>query len=127
MISVQREGSYDVLVRCLEDEAVKKLTGSEPAAIFGRLRYLSEYWLSGMYKSMRLIRDRDLVAKDDEAFAPIFRDIEFVRMGIDKHEIPKDRNMKEPLRLIALSGFATTVKSLWASMGATRWFANLSR
>jgi hypothetical protein len=69
--------------------------------IFDHLRMFSDYWLSAMYETFRLLRSRGL-ADEGEAFASIFHELELVRMGIDKHEIPKDQKLAEPLGLVRM-------------------------
>jgi hypothetical protein len=44
------------------------------------------------------LRDRDL-AEHGEPFATVFRQLELIRVIIEKHEIPKDRELREPLVL----------------------------
>jgi len=58
---------------------------------------LSEYWISGMYETFRLLTDRKLAGTDTES---IFRALELVRMGIDKHEVPKDYTLHGPLQFV---------------------------
>ncbi len=59
---------------------------------------LSNYWMGGMYETFRLLRDRGLV-EQIEALASIFHELELVRIGLDKHEIPKDQKLTEPMLL----------------------------
>ena len=102
MVSIQREGRVDVVLRCLEDECAAYHARRETPKnilIFDHLRTLSDYWLSAMYETFRLLQSRGLADKG-EAFASIFHELELVRMGIDKHEIPKDQKLVEPLAMV---------------------------
>ena len=86
MASIQREGSLDLVLRCMEDEHA---TAPDFFA-FRYQRMLSEYWISSLCGTLRLLRDRKLL-KNEATHTPLFADVELVRMGVDKHEIAKDR------------------------------------
>jgi hypothetical protein len=97
MMSVQREGSLDLVLRCMEDELA-----TAPGLDFSwhYQKMLSEYWISGLYETLRLLRDRMLLGREAD---DLFADVELVRMVIDKHNIPKDRDLKRPLQLVRQS------------------------
>jgi hypothetical protein len=99
-VSLQREGQFDVLLRCLEDELAPQIRGGAEADIYGGhyMNMLAAYWIGGMYETCRLLNDRQL-GDEGEPFATIFRHLELVRVIIEKHEIPKDRVLREPLGL----------------------------
>jgi len=103
VVSIQREGRLDTVLRCLEDEcAVILATGDTPKdiLIFNHLRMFSDYWMGSMYETFRLLRDRGLAEGD--AFASILLELELVRMGIDKHEIRRDKKLAEPMSLVRM-------------------------
>jgi hypothetical protein len=47
-----------------------------------------------MYEALRLLRDRKLL--DEPESETVFRDFELLRMPLEKHEIAKDREFKQP-------------------------------
>jgi hypothetical protein len=64
-------------------------------------RLLSEYWVSGLYESFRLLLDRELLTpSEQEPFKAIFADLDPIRMTIDKHEIAKARKFSAPIELV---------------------------
>lgn len=101
MVDIQRLGSLDVLIRCMEDElvervATKTLPGGDP--FVGHYAILfSNNWVGGMYEIFRLLRQRGL-ADSSPAFAEIFSELELLRMPLEKYEIAKDKRMSGPLQ-----------------------------
>jgi hypothetical protein len=63
------------------------------------LSMLSTYWIGGVYEALRLLRERELVDQNDK-FVQLLRDFELLRVPLEKHEIAKDRTLKEPLQLV---------------------------
>jgi hypothetical protein len=59
---------------------------------------LSVYWIGGMYEVFRLLRDRELDDKNDRFFQ-VLKTLELLRMPLEKHEIAKDRVLKQPVEL----------------------------
>ncbi len=94
MMSVQREGSFDLVLRCMEDEYA---TAPDNLA-FHYQKMLAEYWISGLYETLRLLRYRKLL-EGEQSQVDLFADVELVRMAIDKHEIAKDTLLEMPLQL----------------------------
>jgi hypothetical protein len=84
----------------MEDELTPQIRDRAEGDLFGfhYMNMLAVYWVGGMYETCRLLRDRRL-AEEGEPFATIFRHLELVRVIIEKHEIPKDRDLREPLML----------------------------
>jgi hypothetical protein len=85
----------------MEDELAPQLKGEEQGNdLFGfhYMNMLAAYWIGDVYEICRLLRDRGL-AQEGAPFATIFRHLELVRVIIEKHEIPKDRDLKGPLIL----------------------------
>lgn len=114
MISLQRQGDLDLLLRCMEDEfqANKAAEVADKLGLDHTFHYqmmLSESWVVSCYEIVRAFRQRD-----DEgnlgadgvsalaAFKSIFADLELLRMPIAKYEIAKDGRMKEPLTMRAI-------------------------
>jgi hypothetical protein len=114
MMSMQRQGDLDLLLRCMEDEfqANKLAEAADKFGLDHTFHYqvmLSESWVINCYEILRAFRQRD-----DEAnlgadgvsalvsFKSIVADFELLRMPIAKYEIAKDGRMKEPLNMRAL-------------------------
>ena len=111
--SIQREGSLDILLRCLEDEFNTKRGASEnkePPGVDFSYHYqmmFSETWIVGCYEILRAFRQRDSEAKkagratsgvsELNEFKSIFSDLELLRMPIAKFEIAKDNKLEQPL------------------------------
>jgi hypothetical protein len=95
----------DLVIRCLEDELAQEMAGQRSNELFvgHYLNLLTTYWIGGMYETFRLLKDRGL-ADTAGVFAAIFADLELVRVSLEKHEIPKDRSLKEPLTLMPIPG-----------------------
>jgi hypothetical protein len=100
-VSIQRDGELDLVVRCLEDEIANTLaTGKSDDNFVGHhLNSMSTYWIGGVYETCRLLRARNLVDQN-EKFVTLVRDLELVRIPLEKHEIARDNKVKEPLRLV---------------------------
>jgi hypothetical protein len=100
-VSIQREGETDVLLRALETEQLDNLRRGQANDLFAAhyLGTLSAYWIGGVYEIFRLLRERGL---SDEAndFDVVLKDLELIRMPLEKHEIAKDWRLKTPLELI---------------------------
>jgi hypothetical protein len=114
MISLQRQGDLDLLLRCMEDEfqANKAAEIADKLGLDHTFHYqmmLSESWVVGCYEILRAFRQRDgegNLGADGvsalETFKSIFSDLELLRMPIAKYEIAKDKRMKEPLAMRAI-------------------------
>lgn len=96
--SIQREGEVDLLIRCMEDDIAEIVSSGESNDLFivNYLHVMSGYWVGGMYEIFRLLRERRLI-EETEFFMIQFRDLESVRISLEKHEIAKDRILKGPL------------------------------
>jgi hypothetical protein len=99
--SIQREGELDLLLRSVEDDiaALVKSKGDDNLFVGHYLNVMTAYWIGGMYETFRLLHERKLLETND-IFSTVFRDLELVRMPLEKHEIAKDRTLKEPLVMI---------------------------
>jgi hypothetical protein len=97
----QRDGEVDLLLRCMEDEhAQATAAGKEPGMFnFHYQRILSDYWIGGIYEGFRTLHQRNLVGAT-AVFDRIFSDLELIRVSLEKHELPKDRALKEPLTMV---------------------------
>jgi hypothetical protein len=108
--SIQRAGDFDLLLRCMEDEAAIANSTSGPHGVdfaFHYQKMISEMWVSNCYEFLRTIKQRE--TEQDAAglqgqrrsrapeFATLFADLELLRMPMDKHEIAKDKQLQAPL------------------------------
>jgi len=94
--TTQRDGSIDLLLRCMEDEQVQRVAGE---FAFQYQKMLSDYWIGSVYEIFRLLRDRKL-ADVPLGFSEVLADLELIRMPLEKHELPKDRKLEAPLEMI---------------------------
>ena len=92
--AIQRHGRLDTVLRSLEDERIDRhvLSGAE------YLSMLSSYWIGGMHAAFWILGKRGL-GDDTANFRSVAGDLALVRVGLEKHEIPKDWNV-EPLQMI---------------------------
>ena len=100
--AIQNVGHLDLLLYAVEDEAAREITGgpARPISSLHQQTMLSEHFVGASYEILRTLdqRDRD-TAKRGGAPAPrtrefqtLLTDLEFVRIGLDKHELPKDKD-----------------------------------
>lgn len=98
--SIQRDGTVDLVLRAMEDER-RAGVAQDFAAHYQRV--LSEYWASGIYESLRLLKGRNLISDLETAFFDaVFSDLDPIRMAIDKHEIAKDRAFDAPIEMVRM-------------------------
>lgn len=100
LMSVQRIGRLDTLLRCMEDEFTAAVTPPENLLNLENYVTLSELWIGSAYEVVRLLSDqnRKLIKTTDE-YDALLRDLALIRMPIEKHEIAKDRSMAKPLEM----------------------------
>jgi hypothetical protein len=93
--TIQRHGRLDTVLRSLEDERIDRrvLSGAE------YLSMLSSYWIGGMHAAFWILGKRGL-GDDTANFKSVAADLALVRVGLEKHEIPKDWDL-EPVQLNA--------------------------
>jgi hypothetical protein len=99
MVSIQRAGELDIVCRALEDE----LTQSPPKE--GEMDFrdnylmmLSELWIGAAYAICFALKDRKL-RLDEPDFVGLAEDLRLIRVQIEKHQIPSDWKLEEPLPL----------------------------
>lgn len=99
-VSIQREGELDLVLRCIEDETTQRhKAGQEDGLFIGNyLHVLSSSWIGGIYAVFFALKSRGATHGGD-AFVQIFHDLELLRIPLEKHEIAKDRDLKQPLYL----------------------------
>ena len=93
--TIQRHGRLDTVLRSLEDERIDRhvLSGSE------YLTMLSSYWIGGMHAAFWILGKRKL-GDETTNFKSVADDLALVRMGLEKHELPKDWDL-EPRQMTA--------------------------
>jgi len=109
-VNVQHDGELDLVLRCMEDE--RAAGGAEQDALF-EFNYqmmLSEMWVASVYETLRLLRERKLLAETDE-IAALAEDFRLLRVPLEKHEIANQGQLKAPLQFqkVPSKGDATDV------------------
>lgn len=112
VVSAQRLGRLDIMLRCMEDE-YNAPSGVVTEAEMLALDYqgmLSEFWVVSAYEITRLLIDRK-IAPDSVAFRDLAHDLRLLRIPLEKHEIAKGSKLSEPLRMqkMPLAGDETDV------------------
>lgn len=99
--AIQRDGSVDLILRCMEDELSQRIAADDQSGSFAfhYQKMISDSWVGSMYETFRLLRDRNL-ADASPAFASILADLELIRIPLDKHELAKDRRLDAPLTMM---------------------------
>jgi hypothetical protein len=97
IVSVQRAGRLDAVLRCMEDEYANGAMGAEVLQWATEpLASLSEAWVGQVYEVLRLTSERKLLAESD-SFAQLAHDFRLLRISMEKHEIAADRSLTAPL------------------------------
>ncbi len=100
MVSIQRVGQLDILLRSMEDEFDHlKATRTEMDMIaFNAMSLMSELWVGSIYEVFRLCVERQIKV-DDKEFNNIAHLLRLIRIPLEKHEIAQDSSLKETLEL----------------------------
>ncbi len=110
VVSIQRIGDLDILLRCMEEETKVDRSRQQESADSIDLSFhyqvmLSEVWICNSYEIFRLLKPRQLVNQNDGLKA-LVDDLTLLRVPIDKHE-PANRpyiaNDPNPLQMQRLS------------------------
>lgn len=112
IVSLQREGDLDLVLRCLEDEQSTNKGAPEVGFAAHYQMMFSEAWIMGCYEILRAFRQRDSEAatigkptsgvSDLDEFKSIFSDFELLRVPFAKFEVAKDNKLKQPLPMQAV-------------------------
>jgi hypothetical protein len=97
MPAVQRDGSLDRILLCMEDELAAKLQNDGFAIHYQKM--LSDLWIGGVYEAFRLLIDRKIAPPEDE-FLRLAHELRLLRIPLEKHEIAADRKLPNPLLLV---------------------------
>lgn len=99
IVSIQRVGELDLVCRALEDELMQcPPKEGEMDLRDNYLILLSELWIGAAYAICFALKDRKL-RLDEPDFMSLAEDLRLIRVQIEKHEIPSDRQLEEPLPL----------------------------
>lgn len=99
MLSIQRIGALDMLLRSIEAETAAALVDSEDCHdAFDLQTSLSELWIGSVYEVLRVLKERDLT-ESLYGFAGIFREFTLLRIAIEKYELTTGKKITSPLRL----------------------------
>lgn len=99
MMSIQRAGRLDTVLRSMEDEFINVAMPEEIRSWLAEpLASLSETWIGQVYEIVRLAKERKLIA-DSDFFETLAHDFRLLRIPMEKHEIAQDTKLKEPLPL----------------------------
>ncbi len=97
ILSIQRAGRLDVVLRCMEDE-FRSGTLQEATSLFitDHLASFSELWIGHVYEIVRLTRNKNLIA-DSDFLKALAHDFKLLRIPMEKYEIAQDQSLKSPL------------------------------
>jgi hypothetical protein len=99
MASIQRIGEVDLICRSLEDELLQQ--PPTPGEMDFRDNYLmmfGDVWIGSAYAISFALKSRGLLSESSK-FHELAEDLRLVRVQSEKHEIPSDRKLTEPLQL----------------------------
>jgi hypothetical protein len=82
----------------MEDDFAPHDTNEEHDFSFHYQVTFSELWIGHMYEIVRLLKDRKLMPNNDE-FESLAHHLRLLRIPIEKHEIPGDRKLTQPLMM----------------------------
>ena len=96
-ISIQRLGEVDLLCRALEQE-LSQQPPPEGALDFRQhyLFVLSEWWICSAYAVCFTLKDRKILS--ESSFLKLADDLRMIRVQIEKHEVPSDKELNQPLQ-----------------------------
>lgn len=99
MMSIQRIGEVDLVCRSLEDELLQQPPArGEMDFRDNYLMMFGELWVGSAYAIAFALKSRGLLSERSE-FRELAENLRLVRVQSEKHEIPSDRNLTEPLQL----------------------------
>lgn len=97
--TIQRIGEVDLICRSLEDDLL--LQPPTPGEMDFRDNYLmmfGEFWIGSAYAISFALKSRGLISENSK-FQELAEDLRLVRVQSEKHEIPSDRKLIEPLQM----------------------------
>lgn len=103
ILSLQRAGSLDAVLRSMEDEfdhEAEKTRPIEQSTADCQIM-LSEIWVGVVYEILRLVNERALLPSSQERDALAY-DFRLLRITLEKHEIAGDRKLRDPIEMRAV-------------------------
>jgi hypothetical protein len=99
MFSIQRDGSLDLVLRCMEDEAAARMqSGKDHGFHLHNQKMLSEFWVGSVYEWVRLLYDnKRKIGPDNDEVRALKHNLTLLRIPLEKHEIANDRDLNEPI------------------------------
>lgn len=110
--SVQREGEIDAVLRCMEVDCANRMKAQSDDGDLFSFHYQAMFsvsWISNCYEFLRAVKQRkierekkgEVVASEafNTEFNNVFRGFEILRVTLDKHELPRDRQLAQPLQM----------------------------
>jgi hypothetical protein len=96
-VSIQRLGEVDLVCRAIEQELVERPSRTEELDLRPNyLGILSEWWVGSAYAICFTLKGRKLLS--DDAFLELADTLRMIRVQIEKHEVPSDKKLAEPLQ-----------------------------
>lgn len=110
MLSIQRLGRFDMLIREMEKEFIPEKIHSIGTNIYAieALPSFSENWVCNAYEIFRTLDEREFITGKE--FDAIYNDLRLIRIPLEKHQLAKDnnlRNREQPLELESFPSYKT--------------------
>jgi len=106
LVSIQRAGELDLVLRCMEDDFPMLSEENHEVSMFGGHYQvmLSELWIGTVYEIVRAFDERKLVKRNDRLsrgndFEKLNHDLRMLRIPLEKYQIAADNRLSEPLIL----------------------------
>lgn len=97
MLSIQRLGSLDALLRSVESETSATLGQPQADDALDLQIALSELWVGSAYEILRVMNQHQRSILP-QGFKDLFRQFTLLRVAMEKYELMNDREMRDPLR-----------------------------
>jgi hypothetical protein len=100
LISVQRIGEFDLVLRIMEDDFNPKKQSSTDIDIqaFNIQIMFSDIWVGLIYEITRSLKDRKKT--ECAEFRILENDLRILRVALEKHEIADDKKLEEDLLMV---------------------------
>lgn len=102
VMSIQRAGELDLLLRCMEADVLKSNAKEDHFFVHYQMMF-SEYWIGAIYESVRLLQERKL--KNGTNFDELAHHLRMLRIPLEKHEIAADKKLDKPLPMHKAAAF----------------------
>ena len=98
MLSIQKTGQLDMLLRCLEDEFINRDGSNEDVFSLNNQCLLSDLWIEHTYEIFRILKNHREIEPRDE-IESIEKHLRLIRVPLSKHQIAADYSLKDSLIL----------------------------